>query len=678
MAEQLEIIIGAKVDGLKKGLKDSEKALASFKTRSASLNNDLKKNAIASGKLVNAQNQLTKQYKSGAISLNKYESELGQIALQERKLEASSKSLNNQLQRVNSSAKTLSPNISGTGTAATTAGVGMTKLGAGTKGAVPAMTSFSQVIQDAPFGIRGVANNITQLTAQMGHLTKNAGGTKNALKAMLGTLAGPAGILLVISAVTSLMVAYSDKLKFAASATTQLAKASAEFVTDARTEITTLTSLLKIARDMNNSQSVRLKAIKEINDKYSDYLGNLDLDSVKTNKVTNSVRLLTVALLQKAKVEGLEALIKETSADKSEALIKAELERSKALRVLNAEVKNTIVGNKTLNRALGDIKNPREQLEALVKLTQQQGQVGDVARQASVGVGLALQSYKDAGAQVKDLNNELNDALSPLVKLQEQFTKGLFQTESNIAPAFDQDEVVIEAKLKVNEESINAAFDLLKRQSERTNELLGKDAPTIPTQPLLESFGVINNGIKKLGTDYGTALTNIEQKTKRLAEFSVEIGGQIANGFAGIGEAIGGALASGANIANALGGALLGAIGTIAVELGKQAIAIGVGMIAIKSAFANPAAAIAAGVALVAIGSAIKATSATVSGVGASSSSSSTSGSNTSTNYSSTTSGGFEGRVIFEIGGDKLIGVLNNTSLGNLRVGDSDQLITTG
>src|SRR5210317_1317328 len=51
-----------------------------------------------------------------------------------------------------------------------------------TRGTVPALTSFSQVVQDAPYGIRGVANNITQLTMQFGHLQKNAGGTKAALK----------------------------------------------------------------------------------------------------------------------------------------------------------------------------------------------------------------------------------------------------------------------------------------------------------------------------------------------------------------------------------------------------------------------------------------------------------------------------------------------------------------
>ena len=78
--------------------------------------------------------------------------------------------------------------------------------------AVPSLTSFSQVIQDAPYGIRGVANNITQLTSQFGYLSKSTGGAGNALKAMIGSLTGPAGILLAVSLVTSLLVSYGDEL----------------------------------------------------------------------------------------------------------------------------------------------------------------------------------------------------------------------------------------------------------------------------------------------------------------------------------------------------------------------------------------------------------------------------------------------------------------------------------
>lgn len=110
--------------------------------------------------------------------------------------------------------------------------------------AVPALTSFSQVVQDAPFGIQGVANNITQLTAQFGNLSTASGGAKNALKGMISSLAGPAGILLAISVVTSLMVSYGKEMKEFISGTDQ-AKLSTERLNDSLRAQIGLRKLLK-------------------------------------------------------------------------------------------------------------------------------------------------------------------------------------------------------------------------------------------------------------------------------------------------------------------------------------------------------------------------------------------------------------------------------------------------
>ena len=63
---------------------------------------------------------------------------------------------------------------------------GIKGLGNETVNAFPALNEFSRIIQDAPYGIQGVANNITQLTTQFGYLTKKTGSAKGALKAMLG------------------------------------------------------------------------------------------------------------------------------------------------------------------------------------------------------------------------------------------------------------------------------------------------------------------------------------------------------------------------------------------------------------------------------------------------------------------------------------------------------------
>ena len=89
---------------------------------------------------------------------------------------------------------------------------GIGKMGKSTANATPALQEFSRVIQDAPFGIMGVGNNIQQLTANFGHLSKSAGGSKAALKAMIGALAGPGGVLLAVSAVTTILTSYGDEI----------------------------------------------------------------------------------------------------------------------------------------------------------------------------------------------------------------------------------------------------------------------------------------------------------------------------------------------------------------------------------------------------------------------------------------------------------------------------------
>lgn len=406
---------------------------------------------------------------------------------------------------------------------------GVKKLGAETRGAVPAMTSFSQVIQDAPFGIRGVANNITQLTAQMGHLTKNAGGTKNALKAMLGTLAGPAGILLAVSAVTSLMVSYGDKLKFAQGATSGLAKATKEYLGEAKSEIIVLKQLVDISRDEANSKEVRQGAIDEINKNYSKYLGNLDLESVKTDAVTASVKALSLSLIQKAKIQGLEALISEKTTESAEDLIDAEIKRSTALKRLNSEVNKAIKGNALFNRIIGDVKGDRERLKAFVELTKRTDDIGDAARQSSVGVRIALDAFKDSNQEIKDLNKNLDDSIRPLVRLQEQSKKDFFGND-----ILNIDEGVVEVKASLKEiekrreasakkkkqlfkkieDDINA--DILSdtgKAMEGVGEIYEKSGAKLKDElELSDSFVEVNLGFKNI--------IEIENRIKELSKFA--------------------------------------------------------------------------------------------------------------------------------------------------------------
>lgn len=95
-----------------------------------------------------------------------------------------------------------------------------------------AVISFGRIIQDAPFGIIGVANNITMLSEQFVSLKAQAGGTSQALKAMMSGVMGPMGFTLAISAITTALQFWalqSNKTKKAIDALGDSVKRLVEF-----------------------------------------------------------------------------------------------------------------------------------------------------------------------------------------------------------------------------------------------------------------------------------------------------------------------------------------------------------------------------------------------------------------------------------------------------------------
>lgn len=98
--------------------------------------------------------------------------------------------------------------------------------------------NLSRVVQDAPFGFIGIANNINPLIEGFGRLKKETGSTGSAFSALVGAVSGPAGLGLGVAAVTSLLVVFGDKLKFGKENTEQLAASVGDL--KSRVDATTL------------------------------------------------------------------------------------------------------------------------------------------------------------------------------------------------------------------------------------------------------------------------------------------------------------------------------------------------------------------------------------------------------------------------------------------------------
>jgi len=100
--------------------------------------------------------------------------------------------------------------------------------------ATSTLTNFSRVVQDAPFGLIGIANNIDPLITSFQQLKATTGTTGGAFKALVGQLAGPAGIALAVSTVTSLLITFGDRLFSSSQSAKQLAEQSKKVADEQR------------------------------------------------------------------------------------------------------------------------------------------------------------------------------------------------------------------------------------------------------------------------------------------------------------------------------------------------------------------------------------------------------------------------------------------------------------
>lgn len=220
---------------------------------------------------------------------------------------------------------------------------------------------------------------------------------------------------------------------------------------------------------------------------------------------------------------------------------------------------------------------------------------------------------------------------------------------------------------------------------------------TINKGKIFTAGGIVNPNLGLQTPDLGVdeAAINASEKLRMsleaqkliIADFNKQvsdlINSTLSGTFENLGQSIGDAIANGTNIVQSLGQSLIQSLGMFIGELGKKMITYGMllaGFGKAQKAFeaGDATVKIGAGIAMVALGVAAVAAGRAVSSLGASGRASgggggSRGGGGTSTAYSSTSTGysggGMSGNVVFEISGQKLIGVLNNTLNGNKRLG---------
>lgn len=593
------------------------------------------------------------------------------------------------------------------------------------------LMNFSRIAQDAPFGIIGIGNNLTATAESFGHLSKQAGGAGGAIKAILSSLSGIGGILLAVSLVTTGLTIMAqqgltlgdvfEKItgKFDQAAR-DIKTAYEESSKAALGEVASLKALISVAQDETVSRRERLQAVKDIQKQYPAYFGNLSTEQIMYGDLSKEINDVSKALINKAvatkisekagdtqyKILTLNAqLIKD-----KEILTKAE-ERLQKASTSGATSQTLATLSNELQRAKSNVDNTRV---AWLQATGQAKQYQDVLKkfagtktaenanesdQAAAAAAAKAAADAKAKAAAKAAAEAAKQREKELKEL-EAYNKSVLDGQNKLAAATA---LAKSAEYAAEKERKQKSLDDITAMVEAHENFLANVGKTEAQKKTAADQAVYSARLAQLKTFLDQKLITQEEynalefeaaknASAILSQFNDDANSLVQGGlqetFSSLGEAIGTALASGGNVLSAMGQSILQSLGKFISEMGGLLIKYGTLAVlkgtldeAIKKggkvAIVAGLGAIAVGVALKAVGSAM---SAKVGGQGGGQTSTAGGGTSTNTGADSFRTSGSSvsgvtnnsgGTVVFEIAGQKLIGVLNNTTQGNLRLGGS-------
>ena len=196
-----------------------------------------------------------------------------------------------------------------------------------TGAATSATLEFGRVLSDAPYGIRGVANNVQQLASNLFFMSKGVDeatgktiGFSGALGKFGKSLLGPAGILVAFQGLTALLDFYSQKSKKASDSTVDFSKL-----------VDSQAAKLMILKDVLGSTNVSLenkkKIVSNVNNEFKDLNLTIDEQGQLTKTSQENIDKLTESLVKNAKAQAVLEKITEAQSK----VVEIEIERAKRI-----------------------------------------------------------------------------------------------------------------------------------------------------------------------------------------------------------------------------------------------------------------------------------------------------------------------------------------------------------
>jgi hypothetical protein len=583
-------------------------------------------------------------------------------------------------------------------------GQGLSKLSANSNQAAFALNNLSRVAQDAPFGFIGIQNNLNPLLESFQALKKETGSTGGALKALGGSLMGAGGLGIALSVVSSAILfaqmglrAWGVSAEKAAESTedyaeslNQVTRAQLLGAQSAAQETTTLSLLFKQYQNGELTLEKRKSAYEELQRLYPAYFGNIAFEQEASVKTKNAYDKLTSSIIATARARAAGDLITKNSQrqlENEQKIIDLGIEASKAYQsALKAEEKAKLAtastGESGERIALSLISQSNTERK---KATEIQKQINNLVTDSVILRDKNLQLEKSINTEIEKgavLSGGIGGKAAPKLDppkfergalIQEGKTVGV-TLSTGIAEGFKEAIPVVSFGL-----GENLKGGLTDWQTYVNNDLLPKVQTNFETffndilmrgKLSFESLGkaILNTFLSIAASDAARGLTNLF-KFSGGAGYSNNLGSKVS-GLAAIGKAlgIGGGAAAGAAVA-------AGSLSGVAASTGG--VILGSGVAAAGTAGAGTAGALATGTAatgglLLPILGGIAA-GALVASLFKKKQPAQPQPAFTTSNAISTSSSSNvdfgNGRVVFEISGVNLVGVLNRAGAKLQRFG---------
>jgi hypothetical protein len=626
---ELQIRLTADIKDLQSALNKAKASLKSFESETAT---DSEKSNVGFRRKIGLIEQLTAKAKELKVSLSQATNEQ-KIAGFNAELEQT----NQELARLNSLGKSFG------GTAVKSFDNLKRSAGAASGAAI----SFGRIIQDAPFGIIGVANNIQNFGEQFVALGDKSTTAAGKLKLFFSALITPSNLaILAVSALTAAYQAYALGLFDAEEETKEVVSETERFnqvlnnleknlsaVDSARlkanksaaNELAEVELLNSVLTDTSKSENERVIVYNKLLEKYPKIIGNITQEKALTEGLGEAYNLLIASIQERSKIEAISGAFAKVQEERILLLVKERKEfltQNELFKQRNdllnkqAEASAKIKAKETKqadrNQALRDYSDTSA---ALKKLNQENNNFSNIASKTNSslqensstldilkeqygGLDQALADLSDGEPDktIKRTTENLSLLTDSLTILREQQKNFFGEDTAKFFRSFDPQAIVgpVQGASMIYTENVEAMIQKNKEFEEALNSIGLTSA---------QVFQAIANGAAEGYSSFNEFITDLATTQQFFNEAFAVLEAGIENTIGDVAFSIGEALGSGGDALKSGGGALLGGMAAILNQLGQLAIQAGITIEATKQSLKtlNGPIAIAAGVAMIAL-----------------------------------------------------------------------------